>query len=153
MIKFALICDSEHQFEGWFPNNEEYENQLSGGLLLCPICDTNKVQKAIMAPAIKKTKETKKNTKRNKAKIEKFKKEVLSDEMMMASQAKHVMRKIRDYVKKNFENVGDNFYDEAVKADEGERDDKFYGTPSESEIKELLEDGVDLFHVPEIKDN
>jgi hypothetical protein len=73
--------------------------------------------------------------------------------MMMASQAKHVMRKIRDYVKKNFENVGDNFYDEAVKADEGERDDKFYGTPSESEIKELLEDGVDLFHVPEIKDN
>jgi hypothetical protein len=106
-----------------------------------------------MAPAIKKTKETKKNTKTNKAKIEKFKKEVLSDEMMMASQAKHVMRKIRDYVKKNFENVGDNFYDEAVKADEGERDDKFYGTPSESEIKELLEDGVDLFHVPEIKDN
>lgn len=150
MIKFALICDSEHQFEGWFPSNEDYENQLSQGLLLCPVCDTTKVHKDIMAPAVRKTK---KHTKGNKAKIDKFKKEVLSEEMMMASQAKHVMRKIRDYVKKNFENVGNKFYEEALKADEGERDDKFYGTPTESEIKELLEDGVDLFHVPEIKDN
>ena len=63
------------------------------------------------------------------------------------------MKRIGRYVKKNFENVGDRFYEEAVKCEEGDRDDKFYGTPSKEETDKLLEKGIDLFHVPKIKDN
>ena len=61
MIKYSLICDEEHEFDGWFPSSEDYDKQLKKGLLLCPLCDSKEVRKSIMAPNIKKPK-TKKHT-------------------------------------------------------------------------------------------
>ena len=75
------------------------------------------------------------------------------DQMMPASQAKNVLRKIGQYITKNFENVGDQFYKEAVRCEEGDRDDRFYGTPTKEETDKLLDEGIDLFHVPRLKDN
>lgn len=146
MIKYQLLCDNEHEFDGWFPSSDEFDRQKKKGLLTCPICESSYVDKALMAPNIRKTKARQK-------KLDSFKEEIVNDEMMMASQAKNVMRQIRKHITKNFENVGNKFYDEAVKASEGERDDKFYGTPTKEQVNDLLDDGVDLFHVPEIKDN
>ena len=51
-IKFSLICQCSAKFEGWFPSNEDYENQLAQGQLLCPLCDSTKVRKDIMKIAI-----------------------------------------------------------------------------------------------------
>lgn len=147
MIKYKLICDLEHEFDGWFPDSKAFDSQKKQGYLTCPICESSDVNKAIMAPNIKKSKE------KNSKKLEAYKKTVTNDQMMLASQAKNVMRQIRKHITKNFEDVGDKFYDEAVKASEGERDDKFYGTPTKEEVNDLLDDGVDLFHVPDIKDN
>ena len=48
-IKFSLICQCSAKFEGWFPSNEDYENQLAQGQLLCPLCDSTKVRKDIMS--------------------------------------------------------------------------------------------------------
>lgn len=146
MIKYQLICDSEHTFDGWFPNSKEYDRQKKKGLLICPVCESRYVDKALMAPGVQTSKQKQK-------KIDAYKKAVTNEEMMMASQAKNVMRQIRKHIVREFEDVGDRFYDEAVKASEGDRDDKFYGTPSQEEVNELLDDGVDLFHVPNIKDN
>ena len=53
-IKFSLICQCSAKFEGWFPSNEDYENQLAQGQLLCPLCDSTKVRKDIMSPNIRK---------------------------------------------------------------------------------------------------
>lgn len=145
MIKYRLICDSEHEFDGWFPNSGAFTKQKNSGMIVCPICESDDVDKAIMAPNV---------AKKNLKKIEKMRKETLeTDQMMPASQAKNVLRKIGKYIQKNFENVGDKFYDEAIKADAGDRDDKFYGTPTREETNRLLEEGIDLFHVPKIKDN
>ena len=63
------------------------------------------------------------------------------------------LRKISKYVEKNFENVGKKFYKEAKKANKGKRDEKFYGTPSDEEVNKMLDEGIDLFHVPKVKDN
>ena len=76
-----------------------------------------------------------------------------SEDIMMAGQAKSVLRKISKYVEKNFENVGKKFYKEAKKANKGKRDEKFYGTPSDEEVNKMLDEGIDLFHVPKVKDN
>jgi hypothetical protein len=146
MIKYRLICDIEHEFDGWFPSSQEFARQQKSGQLLCPICDSKNVDKALMSPNI--------NKKANIKKLEKIRQETLStDQMMPASQAKNVLNKIGKYITKNFENVGDRFYDEAVKCEEGDRDDRFYGTPSKEQTDKLLEQGIDLFHVPKIKDN
>ena len=53
-IKFSLICECTAKFEGWFPTNKDYDKQLASGQLLCPMCDSTKVRKDIMAPSLKK---------------------------------------------------------------------------------------------------
>src|SRR5215203_7496306 len=52
MIRYALACDSGHEFESWFPGSAEYEAQLARGLVTCPFCNSAKVEKQIMAPSI-----------------------------------------------------------------------------------------------------
>lgn len=148
MIKYRLICDGEHEFDGWFPSSKEFDKQKKSGYLTCPICDSDEVDKALMAPRVQTSKQ-----KKTEKKLESYRKSIVSDEMMMASQAKTVMRRIKKHIEKEFENVGNKFYDEAIKASEGQRDDKFYGTPTKEQVNDLLDDGIDLFHVPDIKDN
>jgi hypothetical protein len=146
MIKYSLLCDEcNAKFDGWFPNSKEFDNQQKKKQVQCPMCDSYHVNKALMSPSIRKQSK--------KSKIEKAKEEITGNTMMPASQAKNIMRRIGKYVTKNFEDVGDNFYNEAKKSANGDRDDKFYGTPTENEVNELLDDGIDLFHVPKVKDN
>jgi len=114
---------------------------------LCPFCDSGRVDKAIMAPNVKK-KSTQTKTVASTNSVD-----YSSKDLMLAGQAKSVLRKISKYVEKNFENVGKKFYKEAKKAVKGERNEKFYGTPSDEEVNKLLDEGVDLFHVPKVKDN
>ena len=146
MIKYRLICDSEHEFDGWFPSSVAFSKQKKAGQLTCPVCDSRHVDKALMSPGV--------NRARNAQKLARAREETQSpDQMMPASQAKNVLRKIGQYITKNFENVGDQFYREAVRCEEGDRDDRFYGTPTKEETNKLLDEGIDLFHVPKLKDN
>ncbi len=61
--------------------------------------------------------------------------------------------KAKKKIKKDFQNVGKNFAKEARKAHKGKRDKKFYGTASKEEANKLLKEGIDLFAVPDYKDN
>ena len=148
MIKYSLNCsDCTNTFEGWFPDSKGFTKQKKAGQLLCPFCDSGRVDKAIMAPNVKK-KSTQTKTVASTNSVD-----YSSKDLMLAGQAKSVLRKISKYVEKNFENVGKKFYKEAKKAVKGERNQKFYGTPSDEEVNKLLDEGVDLFHVPKVKDN
>ena len=148
MIKYSLHCgDCTNTFEGWFPDSKDFSKQKKTGQLLCPFCDSGNVDKAIMAPNIQK-KQTQKKTVSSTNSVD-----YSSKDIMMAGQAKAVLRRINKYVEKNFENVGKKFYKEVKKSQAGKRDEKFYGTPSDEEVSKLLDEGVDLFHVPKVKDN
>ena len=138
-IKFSLVCnDCSAKFEGWFPGNKEYEDQLSKGQLTCPMCDSTSVRKDIMAPNL-----TKKSNQKTKAK----------GNLMMSGRARQILKEIEKTVKKEFTNVGKKFPEEARKAYKGERDEKIYGTATKKQIKELESEGIDIFPVPEVKDN
>jgi len=52
MIKFTLACEREHEFESWFPDNASYEEQARRGFVVCPECNSHRVAKAPMAPAV-----------------------------------------------------------------------------------------------------
>ena len=71
----------------------------------------------------------------------------------MGGRARTLLKQIQKHVEKNYENVGNNFAKEARKAHKGQRDEEFYGTPSEKEAQQLINEGIDLFSVPKIKDN
>jgi len=52
VIVYSLSCAAGHAFEGWFSSSAAYDEQLAGGKLVCPVCDSRKVSKAPMAPAL-----------------------------------------------------------------------------------------------------
>ena len=150
MIKYQLTCNCDAKFEGWFPSIEDFENQLAKGQLLCPMCDSTKVRRDIMSPSLKGTKK-KSKTPRQQGK------ETLLDmaqgQMVMGGKARTLLKKLEKHVKDNFENVGKDFPKEARKAIKGERNEEFYGTATKKEANDLINEGIDLFHVPKVKDN
>ena len=52
MIKYALGCAEGHAFESWFPDSAAYEKQRKRGLRRLPRMRLDRVDKAIMAPAV-----------------------------------------------------------------------------------------------------
>jgi hypothetical protein len=156
MIKYQLRCENNHKFDGWFPNIKEFERQQHKDLLICPMCDSKRVDRDIMSPRIGKNKFKTKTKTKSKSQLDKeefYRGQFTDDTMIPASRAKDILRKIRKQIVTEFDNVGDRFVKEYRKHEKGERDDKFYGVPSKEEVKELLEEGVDLFHLPNVKDD
>ena len=137
MIKYQLRCRCEYEFEGWFPSSRAYTQQKNKGMIKCPMCDSTAVDKAIMAPNVKTTKIRK----------------TQDDYMVMGESAEVILRRLNRKIKKDFQNVGKNFAKEARKANKGKRNQKFYGTATKEEANQLLDEGIDLFAVPDYKDN
>lgn len=52
MIVFDLHCADGHLFEGWFGSSREFAAQREGGLIACPRCGSQEIDKAPMAPAV-----------------------------------------------------------------------------------------------------
>ena len=152
MIKYQLTCYCDAKFEGWFPSIKEFESQQKKKQLLCPMCDSTNVRRDIMSPSVKKrSTEVKLKTARVRGKKAMI--DMAGGQMVLGGRARTLIKKIETHVKDNFENVGKNFAKEARKASVGERNEEFYGTATKKEANELLDEGVDLFHIPSIKDN
>lgn len=52
MIVFDLKCAAGHVFEAWFGSSDDYDDQQARGLVSCPLCGSEEVGKAVMAPAV-----------------------------------------------------------------------------------------------------
>lgn len=134
MIRFSLHCEEAHEFEGWFRSNDDYDTQRKRGFVECPACGSNKVSKALMAPAI--------STSRKQEKMA----------LAMGAEQKRMMSELRaltDKMKEGAENVGDKFAEEARKIHFGETEQRgIYGEASPDEVKGLAEDGVPFMPIP-----
>lgn len=134
MIKYQLICDAEHEFEGWFRDSADFDRQSEAGLVECPACASVEVRKAIMAPAI---------AKRGRSVGEKAQ---FFREMAAAAD------RARKYVEKNFDYVGEKFPEEARKIHYGESEERgIYGEATGKEVKELVKEGVSVAPLPGAK--
>lgn len=134
MIKYRLICDSDHEFEGWFRDSADYDVQSQEGLIECPSCGSGEVRKAVMAPAIARS-----GSKKDRL-------AAIHHDM-----AKAVAR-ARDYVEKNYDYVGDKFPEEARKIHYGESEERgIYGEASGKDVKALIDEGVQVAPLPGAK--
>ncbi|GGB15772.1 hypothetical protein GCM10011380_01550 [Sphingomonas metalli] len=52
MIVFDLRCTAGHVFEAWFASSTAFDEQREAGRLICPLCGSSEVAKAVMAPAV-----------------------------------------------------------------------------------------------------
>jgi len=135
MIKYALVCESSHEFEGWFAASADFDSQSESGLIACPVCASHIIRKQIMSPSVagaKKRGETVANSPRAKQAV-----------MMEA------MARVRAHVEDTFDYVGDTFAREARAIHEGKSEDRgIYGEATPAEVKGLVEDGVPVAALP-----
>jgi hypothetical protein len=47
-----LQCGQHHVFEGWFGSEDDYQSQLTRGLVTCPMCGDVHVSKKLSAPRL-----------------------------------------------------------------------------------------------------
>ena len=138
MIKYNLKCSNKHEFESWFSNSSEYEKLRKKRLLDCIYCDSTDIEKSIMAPRVIGTKISDTKKMFPKSEFAKIKKDLI---------------KIRKFVEKNFEFVGERFSHEARKIFYDNKENKnIYGIASPDEQKELQEEGIELTTIPWIED-
>ena len=52
MIRYDLICDHGHEFDGWFSDSAAFDKQQKRWLVECTHCGSSKIQKQLMAPGI-----------------------------------------------------------------------------------------------------
>jgi hypothetical protein len=58
MIRYMLKCDQDHQFESWFRSADAFDTLCAQAQVSCPICGSEKVTKAMMAPRVSTTRAT-----------------------------------------------------------------------------------------------
>jgi hypothetical protein len=154
MIKYALVCDKGHQFESWFADSAAYDKQRKRKLVECPICNSSKVDKAIMAPrvAAKKAKRPAPDAPAPVANETPAPAGVPAPVAMMSPQEMEFrtkLKELREHIVKNAEDVGARFPDEARKMHYGETEHRsIYGVATPQEAKELLDEGIECHPIP-----
>ena len=54
MIHYQLRCAAHHAFDGWFQDSAGFDRLAKAGLVECPHCGSARVERALMAPVIRK---------------------------------------------------------------------------------------------------
>lgn len=135
MIRYSLICDNAHAFEGWFSASADFDRQVETGFLTCPVCGSSVICKSLMAPSV--------STARKKEE----KQAVAMDLVQMQAVAK--LREAVAAIKANAEDVGEKFPEEARKIHYGEADARgIVGQASLQEVKSLVEEGIEVAPLP-----
>ncbi|MEN3931666.1 DUF1178 family protein [Microvirga sp. W0021] len=146
MIRYALACHQGHEFESWFPSSASYEEQRSKKLVSCPLCNSLKIEKQIMAPQVARTDKDKTTQASPKQSIG-----LLSEK---EQQIRETLRALRRHVVENAEDVGERFPEEARRIHEGNVEKRsIYGRATLKETKELLDEGIDIMPLPDIPDD
>ncbi|MBV9827064.1 MAG: DUF1178 family protein [Alphaproteobacteria bacterium] len=129
MIRFALRCSAGHEFEAWFRDGDGYEAQQQSGEISCPECADTKVEKALMAP----------NIGRSRDKVP----------ALTPAQMRAALVELRRQVETHCDYVGEQFPEEARRIHYGEADPHpIYGEASAEEAKELSEEGIEVGRIP-----
>jgi len=171
VIKYTLVCDAAHSFEGWFRNSGDFDRQCSLSLVACPVCGSTDVRKGLMAPAVSTARA--KDALVNAARTEMQAQEAGTDAAETSAapapamqpsallpkdiQQKEIveaLRLVRSRIIENSENVGANFASEARKIHHGEAEKRsIYGETTPKDAEALLEEGISVFPLPDLPDD
>lgn len=149
MIRYALVCEAGHEFESWFPSSESYDDQVARSLVACPVCETPKVGKALMAPRLART---------DRATTPVAAPPAQDATVPMISeperQMRAMLRAFRAHVIANSEAVGPRFAEEARKIHYGESEERsIHGQASPEEARALIEEGISVAALPPVPDD
>ncbi|NNG00578.1 MAG: DUF1178 family protein [Desulfobacteraceae bacterium] len=130
MIAFDLQCKNGHTFEGWFEDAAAYDDQKARGFISCPVCDDTEVVKIPSKFAIKGPSQMPMSVKPD-------------------ADMEIIGRQIAEYVERNFDNVGSDFAEEALKIHYGVSEQRnIRGVSTKQEEETLKQEGIQFFKLP-----
>lgn len=140
-----LQCAQAHAFEGWFASEDDFQGQLTRGILSCPLCGDHQIHKLPSAPRLNlgavAPSGPKVSDKTPRAP------EVMPTEGRQALQAAW-LRLAREAMK-NAEDVGDAFAAEARRIHHGDSPRRgIRGQASIEDTVALVEEGVPVLPLP-----
>jgi hypothetical protein len=142
MIVYDLECEHSHRFEGWFGSANDFDAQLTGKILSCPICNSGNVVRRPSASYV--------NTgaaeapQRSRDKSSSF-----SVPQQYANVSPEMVAKIVEHIVKNTEDVGNQFPEEARKIHYNEAPERHIrGTATTRDVESLREEGIEVVSLP-----
>lgn len=137
MINYSLVCAKQHSFASSFRDSKTYADLRRRRKVVCPICGSTAISKALMSPAVA----TGRQRSQSPAPIQ--------DNASDVDKAKKALTALRKHVESNATDVGQEFPSEARKMHSGETEAKsIFGEASFEEARELREEGVPCFPLP-----
>ena len=158
MIKYQLICEDGHEFEGWFGDSAAFESQQDSGLLTCPVCGSATVRRALMAPNLASPKTRKSPPAPQKgpdAPATPGAAALPADAARRMHALMSEMRALQSKIKDECRDVGDDFAEEARRIHYGEAEaEGIYGNATPEEREALDDEGIAVMDIPWLpKDN
>jgi hypothetical protein len=145
MIRYDLICDKGHEFDGWFRDSATYDKQARRGFVSCSVCGSSKVEKQLMAPGI---------PAKSNRKDDVPQKMVAGPVDPRVAMMMKMMREMRQHVEENADYVGDKFAEEARKIHFAEAEARgIYGEATAEDATALIEEGIEVFPLPRLPED
>jgi len=156
MIRYSLRCERDHAFESWFQDSSAYDAQVKRKLVICPVCNSVTIEKAIMAPRIvgKKGRERAEPAPAapTPARVEAPAAAAAGSTPLLMAQERELrakLKELRDHIVKNADNVGERFPNEARKMHYGDIEHRpIYGEASPEEARSLIDEGIEVSPLP-----
>lgn len=163
MVIYDLICSGGHRFEGWFKDAAGFERQRRAGLVQCAFCGLSGVAR-VPSGCHTQGIETQPVPPRHPAQESPQNKQpvpnaVAAQEPAQSTHPKTadpvlVLKTMQKYVKEKFKYVGNQFADEAIKMQEGEKPaESIYGSATKSDLNRLDEAGVSYLPLPKLPES
>jgi Uncharacterized protein conserved in bacteria len=139
MVVYDLICSQGHRFEGWFADLEDLEEQLASSLLVCPVCGDLAISRRPSTFGLVKSGRVEPE---NPAPVP----------AQGGVPVKELMRQWEELSRRletEYDNVGSNFADEALKMHYGVIERRnIRGMSTDSQENLLRKEGVEFHKVP-----
>jgi hypothetical protein len=133
-----LQCSQRHGFEGWFGSEDDFQDQLSRGMVECPFCGDVGVSKLPSAPRLNLGAQQPATTEPRQEVV------AMPEASMQAAWLKMVK-----HVMANTEDVGERFAEEARRIHYGEIEERgIRGQASREETEALLDEGIGVLPLP-----
>jgi hypothetical protein len=141
MIVFNLRCENSHRFEGWFASSEDFEQQLEGKLVACPLCGSAGV---VRLPHTSHIRTGGKDRGRTPGVSP-----AGTVSQQYANVGSELLARLVAHVVENTEDVGAAFPEEARKIHYRELPDRrIRGTASREEVEALKDEGIEVVALP-----
>jgi hypothetical protein len=154
VIRYNLVCDQGHDFESWFQNSAAFDKQAKRKLVTCPVCDSAKIEKALMTPQLTRTR---KGGVPAPVPVPPTDAPAPANPVALMSpeerEFRSKLKELREHLTRNADYVGPKFSEQARQMHYGEIEHRsIYGEASPEEAKELHEEGIDFHALPILPD-